>query len=202
MARKLDPDKYEAKRQQILEAAIACFAQHGFHQTSTAQICAEVGMSSGNLFHYFGSKEAIIEAIVEEDRRETSELFARIAEAEDLFAGLLELVETSLALAMNPIYARIGMEIGAEAMRNPRIARVFARSESELKANLVALLRKAAERRQIDATLDLEQAATWIIVLADGAVGRAALDPSFKAVDHSPILRTLVTRFLRPHQPE
>ncbi|WP_164076138.1 TetR/AcrR family transcriptional regulator, partial [Stenotrophomonas maltophilia] len=49
--RKVDPDKHEARRQQILKAAIACFTAKGFHRTSTAEICAEAGMSPGNLFH-------------------------------------------------------------------------------------------------------------------------------------------------------
>ncbi|UXS39290.1 TetR family transcriptional regulator [Agrobacterium tumefaciens] len=35
----------------IKEAAITRFAQNGFHQTTTAQICAAVGRRSGNLFY-------------------------------------------------------------------------------------------------------------------------------------------------------
>ena len=107
MARKLDPAKHEAKRQQILEAAITCFAQNGFHQTTTAQICAAVGMSSGNLFHYFDSKEAIIETIVAEERRETADYFAELGAADDQFGAILGFVDASLELATDPTYARL-----------------------------------------------------------------------------------------------
>ena len=51
-----NPEKQEARRRQIMEAAIGCFGKKGFHGTSTNEICAAAGMSPGNLFHYFPSK--------------------------------------------------------------------------------------------------------------------------------------------------
>ena len=60
--RKIDPARQHERRRQILAAAAECFAEHGFHATSTAQICARAGMSPGNLFHYYASKAEIIEA--------------------------------------------------------------------------------------------------------------------------------------------
>ncbi len=53
-------DKQRAKRKEIVEAAMVCFSQKGFHATSTAEICKEVGMSPGNVFHYFATKDEII----------------------------------------------------------------------------------------------------------------------------------------------
>ncbi len=58
--RKIDPLKQQERRSHILAAAADCFAEQGFHSTSTAQICARAGMSPGNLFHYYGSKAEII----------------------------------------------------------------------------------------------------------------------------------------------
>ncbi len=199
--RKVDPKKHEAKRQQILDAAIQCFGQKGFHQTSTAEICAAAGMSPGNLFHYFPSKDAIIEAIVEAERREAEVAFDRLYKAPDIFAGLLELIDLSFKEISDPIHARLGMEIAAEVTRNPRVAELFARSEGESKEQLVKVLKLAADRGQIDASLDMKSAATWLIALLDGAVGRAALDPSFNVKKQAPMLRLLVTRFLQP-QPQ
>ena len=53
------------RRDEILVAAQACFARAGFHQTSMQEICAEAGMSPGNLYRYFRSKEDIIAGIAE-----------------------------------------------------------------------------------------------------------------------------------------
>lgn len=196
--RKVDPERREAKRRQILEAAMGCFARRGFHATTTAEICAAAGMSPGNLFHYFPTKDAIVAAIAEEDRRETAALFAAFAEAEDAVEAVQDVAEAALAQFADEAYARLSLEIAAEAMRNPAVAAPFAANDAEAKAALVALLGRGVERGQIDPGLDLDRAAAWLIALLDGAIGRAVMDPSFDAEGHAPTLRLLIARFLRP----
>ena len=61
--RKVDPVKHEEKRRKILEAAAQCFGRSGFQGASISHICVEAGMSAGHLYHYFPSKEAILEAV-------------------------------------------------------------------------------------------------------------------------------------------
>ncbi|MGE4249439.1 MAG: TetR/AcrR family transcriptional regulator [Parvibaculaceae bacterium] len=196
--RKVDPEKYEAKKRQILDAAVTCFARSGFHKTTTAEICAEAQMSPGNLFHYFKTKNAIIEAIVEQDRHETAAFYAQAGEAEDLFEELYRLMEKGLALVAEPVYRKIGIEIFAEAMRNPAIGQLVARNDAEATAALIGLLKKAAARGQIDASLDMNKLATWISAMVDGAFGRAALDPYFDPMDQGPVLREILARILKP----
>src|SRR6185503_14838904 len=58
------------RRAEILDAAERCFARAGFHQASMQEICAEAGMSPGNLYRYFPSKEALIAGISERNRAE------------------------------------------------------------------------------------------------------------------------------------
>ncbi len=58
----------DERRRQILAAARICFARAGFHGASMGQICAEAQMSPGALYRYFPSKDAIIEAIADEER--------------------------------------------------------------------------------------------------------------------------------------
>lgn len=53
------------KRSALLEAARALFSEQGFEGTSTAQIAREAGVSEGILFHHFGSKKGLFEAIAE-----------------------------------------------------------------------------------------------------------------------------------------
>jgi len=196
--RKVDPERQRAKRQQIVEAAVECFARRGFHATTTAEICAAAGMSPGNLFHYFDSKDAIIQAIAEEDQRETAAMFAELDAADNVLEALLEMAEGAMTLATDQVYARISIEIAAEATRNPKITALFVVNEGETKAALVALLARGMDRGQIDPSLDPESAATWLIALLDGAIGRAVMDPTFDPQTHAPMLRLLITRFLSP----
>jgi AcrR family transcriptional regulator len=50
-------------RTRILEAALACFLERGYEQTTVAQIRRHSGVSNGALFHHFDSKEAIADAL-------------------------------------------------------------------------------------------------------------------------------------------
>ncbi|WP_222862308.1 TetR/AcrR family transcriptional regulator [Zoogloea oleivorans] len=45
------------RKEQVLAAAADCVRREGFHRTSMSQISAAAGMSSGHIYHYFGSKE-------------------------------------------------------------------------------------------------------------------------------------------------
>lgn len=196
--RKVDPEKHAARRRLILDAAIACFSLKGFHGTSTAEICAEAGMSPGNLFHYFPTKHTIIAAIVEEERQETAEIFRTLAEADDQFAALLGFMDAVLDLAGNPTYSSLALEIAAEAMRDERIGTLVATNDAELQAALASLLRQAANRKQVDPGVEPEGAARWIAAMIDGIFSRVAVDPGFKPSAERAMMRLLLTRFLRP----
>ncbi|NVD41744.1 TetR/AcrR family transcriptional regulator [Ensifer sp. HO-A22] len=196
--RKVDPEKHAARRQVIVDAAIACFARKGFHGTSTAEICAEAGMSPGNLFHYFPTKHAIITAIVEEERQETAEFFRELHESPDLFAALLGFMDVVLGLAADPVYSSLALEIAAEAMRDEHIGELVAANDAELRAALSALIKAASGRGQIDAAIDPEAGARWIAAIIDGIFGRIAVDPGFKPDQERPMMHLLLTRFLCP----
>lgn len=198
MARTFDPHRHEAKRQDVLLAAAKCFAEKGFHSTSTAEICRVAGMSPGNLFHYFPNKDAIIQAIAKEDRQETAQLFAGLDPKRNAIDAIIDVAQQTMAHLTNPIYAKLSLEIAAEAMRNPAIAEMFAINDRESSEALMALLQRGAERGEIDSDLDLEPSALWLIALVEGAIGRAAMDPAFDAAAHADTLAKLITRFLTP----
>ena len=56
--------KAAQRREEILDAAIRCFREKGFHAASMSSIAKAFGMSAGHIYNYFDSKEDIIEAIV------------------------------------------------------------------------------------------------------------------------------------------
>src|SRR5436309_12566825 len=84
------------RRDEILSAAQRCFVRSGFHQASMQEICAEAGVSPGNLYRYFPSKEAIIAGIAERNRAEAAVNFASVAQAPHFFEGLAALARQHL----------------------------------------------------------------------------------------------------------
>lgn len=198
--RTIDPDKHAARRDAILAAARHCFARKGFHQTSTAAICAQAGMSPGNLFHYFPTKQAIIAAIVDQEGSETAAYFDALQGSADAYGALLAFMDAVLALAADDGVAGLALDIAAEALRDADIAARVARNDATLRAGVQALLESAAARGQIDAALEPAQTAGWIAALVDGIFNRVAVDPHYAPLAQRASLHLLLARFLRPPQ--
>lgn len=53
----------EAKRRQILDAAVRVFARQGFHGCRVSDIADEAGVAYGLVYHYFDSKEAVLDTL-------------------------------------------------------------------------------------------------------------------------------------------
>ncbi len=196
MARTRDQARFEARRDEILQAAAGCFVRRGFHQTGMQEICAAAGMSPGALYRYFDSKDAIIEAIAEAEREENAALLAALAESRDPVAGLQAVVEAVLLAYADPDAGRLAVEVLAEAARNPRVAEGFARNLAEMKAGVVAALEAGQTEAVIDPGLATGPAAEVLIALMDGLCARSILDPAHDPQTLLPTLRTLVRRFL------
>jgi AcrR family transcriptional regulator len=56
----------EEKRRQILDAAVRVFARKGYHSCRVGDITQEAGVAHGLLYHYFDSKEAVLETVFRE----------------------------------------------------------------------------------------------------------------------------------------
>lgn len=185
------------RRARILTAAVRCFGQHGIHQASMQDIAAEAGMSAANLYRYYASKDAIVEAIAEHEREETVTLLAELERADDFIAALLSLLDGTLR-GDGRFQIALGLEIIAEALRNPRVAALYRRLDVEATAALARVIEKAAERRQIDPGLDPSATAQVLVALADAVLWRRGADPTFDTARAARTLEVLVTRFLAP----
>jgi AcrR family transcriptional regulator len=59
------PKVVEDRREQIIDAAVGVFAQKGFVRATNKDIARQAGITPGLIYHYFESKEALLQAIVE-----------------------------------------------------------------------------------------------------------------------------------------
>ncbi|MFE4105925.1 TetR/AcrR family transcriptional regulator [Almyronema epifaneia] len=57
---------FEKQRKEILFKCFDLFAQKGYANVTTRQLCQEIGVSTGALYHYFPSKKALFEQLVDE----------------------------------------------------------------------------------------------------------------------------------------
>ncbi len=91
--KRVDADRAEARREQILRAAATCFRRDGFHGASMADIAREAGLSAGHLYNYFDGKEAIIAAIVERNVGEFLQFFDSVRQDPDVARIMIEKAE-------------------------------------------------------------------------------------------------------------
>ena len=70
----------EDKRRQLLDAAVRVFARKGFHASRVGYIAEEAGVAHGLLYHYFKSKDEVLQAVFHEN---WSLLVARIESVEE-----------------------------------------------------------------------------------------------------------------------
>jgi AcrR family transcriptional regulator len=57
------PPAHPDRRESILDAALRCFVERGFHGTAIPQIAEAASISAGTIYHYFESKEALVNAL-------------------------------------------------------------------------------------------------------------------------------------------
>jgi len=178
------------RRTEILETAARLFAERGFHATSMRDLCAALGMSAGNLYHWFPSKQAIIAAFVEADSAETAARFAALSAAEDLRGTLVEQVLGDAALTSEE-EVRLILEVYAAALRDQALAPLVRDADAAARNQLATLLRRAR-------VPDEDACATLIIALIDGLISRRALEPARDLGDLARPLATMLRALLGP----
>jgi AcrR family transcriptional regulator len=167
-----------ARRDHIAAAAERAFVRHGFHAATMQQVAEEAGMSAGNLYRYFPSKEALVEGICLLDQRERGAAFHALATSGDVLGTLESLLRDNL-LNKPRHKALMFLEVAAEAGRNPRIAEMMRANDSEVIAGLTHLLETAKANGEASADLDSAFAASLMFTYVGGLFRRRALDERF-----------------------
>lgn len=111
-----------ARRAQIIEAAIACFLERGYTNTSMSDIIKASGLSSGSIYSHFTGKEDILVSAINERLENVKNLYAALPEG----AGpqdILEIIHTNQMVNEN--FSAM-LRIRLESLHAPEIARATA----------------------------------------------------------------------------
>jgi AcrR family transcriptional regulator len=73
----------EERRKQILDAAVRVFARSGYHGSRVGDIAQEAGVAHGLLYHYFASKEEVLQTVFRENWGELIERFRAVEAADE-----------------------------------------------------------------------------------------------------------------------
>ena len=194
----------DARRRQILAAAAECFARQGFHRTSMQDVVRRARLSPGAIYRYFASKDDIIAAIAaERHERELAWIAAAGAAdgADSALAGLARALFAPLREPDERAERRVGVQLWAEALRDPRIHALVRRGVDRPRRRLAVLVRAAQGRGDLPAGVDPDAVARAMIALFQGFVLQQAWDPSVRVEPYLAVVEALIARLTRGTTP-
>lgn len=161
-----------AKREEILEAALAVVAEHGYRKASVREIADAAGLSPAGLLHYFGTKEELFVAILQaRDDRDEQEYAG-----EDMLSAFLAVTRHNASV---PGLVQLYAQLAAEAGDPEHPAHDYFRDRT-VRVENATLAQVAADQRAGILRDDLDPA--WIVrtlhALADGLQSAWMLDPT------------------------
>ncbi|HEU4758527.1 MAG TPA: TetR/AcrR family transcriptional regulator [Dehalococcoidia bacterium] len=179
----------EARREQIVNAAWACFARKGYHQTTMQDIATEADLSAGAIYRYYASKEAVLKAINDRSQ-ETGRALVQWARSQaEGPIGILGIIgRTIFSLFNDPGFetaTRVNIEIWPEIIRDEELVKGI-RTEMRFWLTVVTeLLREARARGEIQTDADPEGVAALLICSWEGLRHYGLIDrDSFNAERH------------------
>jgi TetR/AcrR family transcriptional regulator, fatty acid metabolism regulator protein len=147
------------KRRVILDAAVRVFARKGYHTSRVGDIAEEAGIAHGLLYHYFGSKEEVLETVFRENWSELLDAFARIESSDEPPVEQLAGIAKVLLRAWRdrPDLVRV---LVREIARSPHLQAQV----DEIRAGFV-VIQRVIERGQADGSFRPEidaRLASWV----------------------------------------
>lgn len=148
------------KRRIILDAAVRVFATKGYHTSRVGDIAEEAGIAHGLLYHYFASKEEVLETVFRENWSDLLETFARIESSDEPPLAQLEGIAKTLLRTWraNPELVTVMVR---EVARSPQLQAQV----DEIRAGFL-VIQRVIERGQADGTFRPEldaRLASWIV---------------------------------------
>ena len=153
-------DTQREKRRQILRAAITVFARSGYHTSRVADVAKEAGVAYGLVYHYFGSKEDLLETIF---RRTWSRMLEAVQEVEKEGAPAREQIAAVARIVLgawqaDPDLVRV---LVREVARSPQLGREVDEIEHAFQA-LERIVSRGQERGELRADVEPRLAA-WVL---------------------------------------
>jgi AcrR family transcriptional regulator len=174
---RVHPDQLEARRQQILAGARACFARYGYEGATVRLLEKEIGLSRGAIFHHFRDKESLFIAVAQDD---AATMVATVAEH-----GLVQVMRNLLARSDADPDSAAGTDTAGwlgsqlEVSRRLRTDSDFASRWSAPSAALATATRERLRRQRdagvLRADVPIETLAQFLELAYDGLVLHLAM---------------------------
>jgi AcrR family transcriptional regulator len=174
---KLAPAAKELRRQNLLDAAWRCVARGGYRNLSVDDVCIEAGVSKGAFYTYFGQKQDLLLALLDDDAASLDHL---LAEAADRSGGAEQIRRFVAALVDRGADAgavQLRADLWAEVSSNEVLRGRFLEAMQQRRVRLAGLIQDAVGAGELVAVPANALAAVFL-ALGDGLMLHRVLDPS------------------------
>ncbi|MCH0538432.1 TetR/AcrR family transcriptional regulator [Streptomyces sp. MUM 203J] len=191
----------EARREEILAAAVRVFARHGYDGSRIEDIAREAGIAKGSVYLYFGSREELLRAAFEGLAARSEALLADIARQPGGASERLELLVRSVMelLARERDLARVLLDVWSAGVRAPEWIDMAAFYRDYRAA--VTLLLTAEDGHGAEPAVAPPAHATVLVGAIEGCVLQALFDRSVDLAALADPLVTLLVPRGREHTP-
>lgn len=164
---KISDERRTERREQILEGARRCFAEHGYEGATVVRLEREIGLSRGAIFNYFPSKEELFIELAVRDNARMSEVW--------ISDGLAAVVRAVVEL--DPAWLSVYLELFRRVRNDPAFrARIEERQKEVAPANR-ARIEEAQRNGEFRDDITAKELGTFVNLVLNGlALQRAGDD--------------------------
>ena len=188
---KVLPEYLEQRKAQIVDAAAACFARRGFHQSTMQDICDESDLSPGAVYRYFRSKEEIIEAMCERSQAQDADSIRQAMEKGTTMDALDEMARIFLLGLESREMCALTLELISESGHNTVVLESVRRSRQAVREPLIEYVRNAQARGDFDKSLDPEAVARMMVSAYLGLLVQQAAEPEMDIEAYTAVVRAM-----------
>ncbi len=155
---KISDERKAERREQILEGARRCFAEHGYEGATVVKLEREIGLSRGAIFNYFPSKEDLFIELAVRDSARMSEVWIN----QGLDAVVREVVE------LDPAWLSVYLELFRRARTDPYFKTRFEARHEDLAAVNRARIEEAQRGGELRDDLSAKEIGTFVNLVLNG----------------------------------
>jgi AcrR family transcriptional regulator len=176
----------DARRQQILQAAVHVIAEQGLCDTGIKEVAERAGTSPALVIYYFGRKDALLgEALAFAEQRFYGDTASALAELSSARERLVRLVQLSCAVGDGPDSFQeewvLWLDLWARAPRDPGVARDREALDRRWRQTIAGIVRQGQEAGEF-APVDADDFSLLLAALIDGLAIQVVLgDPEVPA---------------------
>jgi AcrR family transcriptional regulator len=200
MGRPKDVDSAET-RQRLLDAARRSFCRYGYSATTNKRVAADAGITSGAIYHYFGSQADLFAAVYDEVQTTVFSAFEKaIANATSFADRFNAVLDAAVRLDReDSTLAGFLMSAGTDSLRHPELREGTAASRTKMASFMHRLVIEGLEAGDLGEGTNVQALEDLLSSMLNGLAGFSNLTGD--AARHAATVELLKQAMLALSQP-